>query len=140
MLFRSRVHRWAEAMVLSNHERDAMLHALQAREALRERWCSLGVAARKRLAAGPGFDDGLALLRTEDAALAAQIADDLAPLRTSGLAPEPLIDGHVLQGLGLHPGPEFRRILDAVYDAQLEGRVQHPEQARLLALQLSGKR
>jgi hypothetical protein len=138
--WRERVHRWTEAMVLSNHERDAMLHAMQVREALLHHWPSQGVAARKRLAAGAGFEDGLALVAAEAPATAERVRADLAPLQASGLAPAPLIDGHALQALGLHPGPDFRRILDAVYDAQLEGRVRDGEGARLLALQLAGKR
>ena len=53
--------------------------------------------------------------------------------------PTPLLDGHALQALGLKPGPAFRRILDAVYDAQLEGRVDSPQGARELALQIAGQ-
>jgi hypothetical protein len=61
----------------------------------------------------------------------------VAELARTGLAPVPLVDGHALQALGLTPGPSFRRILDAVYDAQLEGRVGTLEEARKLALQVA---
>ena len=138
--WRERVHRWTDAMVLSNHERDAMSHALEVREALLESWAERGVAWRKRLAAGPGFVDGLALVSAEAEEVADRVRSDLEPLRASGLAPTPLIDGHVLQSLGLHPGPAFRHILDAVYDAQLEGRIRDPADARRMALDLAGKR
>ena len=39
------------------------------------------------------------------------------------VAPAPLITGDDLVAMGMKPGPLFRRILEAVYDAQLEGRV-----------------
>jgi len=111
--------------------------ALRGRDALRERWDGLGVAGRKRLAAGPGFEDALSLLEAERDARTGAIRAAVAELARTGLAPTPLLDGHALQALGLKPGPSFRRILDAVYDAQLEGRVGTPEQARNLALQVA---
>ena len=135
-----RVARWTEALVLSNHERDAMHDALRTRDELLGAWQGAGVARRKRLAAGPGFADALALLSAEGNAAADRVNADLAPLVASGLAPRPLLDGHALQALGLHPGPAYRGILDAVYDAQLEGRVASLEQARALALQVAKKR
>jgi len=38
-------------------------------------------------------------------------------------APEPVVMGRHLIDLGLTPGPEFKRILDAVYEMQLDGAV-----------------
>ena len=35
--------------------------------------------------------------------------------------PRPLVLGRHLIGLGLEPGPDFKEILDACYDAQIEG-------------------
>ena len=49
----------------------------------------------------------------------------------------PPAPGDDLTAAGLTPGPLFKRVLDAVYDAQLEDRVSTPEQALALALQLS---
>ena len=40
-----------------------------------------------------------------------------------GLRPEPLLRGQDLITLGLQPGPDFKRILTALEDAQLEGQV-----------------
>lgn len=131
-----RLERWTEALVLSNHEREGVAAALVALEAVRGSWPALGVAARKRLAASEGFTDAMALFAAEDRVATAAIQTDLVELQATGLAPVPLLDGHDLQRLGLQPGPAFRRILDAVYDAQLEGRVRTPEQARDLALQV----
>ena len=39
--------------------------------------------------------------------------------------------------MGLRAGPDFRRILDAVYDAQLEGALANKSAATALAKQLS---
>jgi poly(A) polymerase len=45
------------------------------------------------------------------------------------VAPEPLISGVDLIGLGFSPGPMFKEILTRVEDEQLEGRLQTREQA-----------
>jgi tRNA nucleotidyltransferase/poly(A) polymerase len=132
-----RLSRWTEALVLSNAEADAVAAALRARDALRETWDGLGVAGRKRLASGPGFADALTLLEAQGDPRAATIRASVAELSRTGLAPTPFLDGHALQSLGMKPGPAFRRILDAVYDAQLEGRVGTPDEARSLALRVA---
>jgi poly(A) polymerase len=54
------------------------------------------------------------------------------------LNPAPLVTGHDLRRLGLEPGPLYKRLLDTVREAQLDGTVTSPEQAlqmvqRLLA-------
>src|SRR5690606_6393770 len=38
-------------------------------------------------------------------------------------APEPILMGRHLIELGMKPGPEFKRILDAVYEMQLDGKI-----------------
>lgn len=43
------------------------------------------------------------------------------------LNPPPLVTGDDLRAAGLTPGPEFKRILDAVREAQLEGKVRTKE-------------
>ena len=40
------------------------------------------------------------------------------------LNPPPLLTGHDLQRLGIPTGPAYKRILDTVRDAQLDGRIQ----------------
>jgi putative nucleotidyltransferase with HDIG domain len=52
------------------------------------------------------------------------------------IAPPRLLTGRDLIAAGYEPGPEFGRILDAVEDAQLEGRVRTREEALELARQL----
>jgi poly(A) polymerase len=44
----------------------------------------------------------------------------------------PLLTGDDLVALGYRPGPRFRAMLDAVWDAQLEGTIRTPEEARAL--------
>jgi len=63
----------------------------------------------------------------------------LADLERSEYAPVPLVDGDVLTSLGLRPGPIFKRILNEVYDAQLEGRVSNREGAVAMALEIARK-
>ncbi|HSB76000.1 MAG TPA: hypothetical protein VLC12_10140, partial [Terriglobales bacterium] len=46
--------------------------------------------------------------------------------------PRPLLTGHDLIQAGYQPGPEFKEMLAAVEDAQLEGRLQNREQALAL--------
>jgi putative nucleotidyltransferase with HDIG domain len=48
------------------------------------------------------------------------------------LKPPPLITGRDLIGAGYQPGPAFTRILAAVEDEQLEGRIRTPEEAMAL--------
>lgn len=54
----------------------------------------------------------------------------LDALRRERPAPAPLLTGDDLIALGYRPGPRFREMLDAVFDAQLEGRVRTAEEAR----------
>jgi hypothetical protein len=44
--------------------------------------------------------------------------------------PKPLVGGDYLIRLGLTPGRKFKVILDAVYEAQLDGQVEDEDQAK----------
>jgi tRNA nucleotidyltransferase (CCA-adding enzyme) len=48
----------------------------------------------------------------------------------------PAIDGRRLRALGIKPGPQYRRILDALRDARLDGIVSSPEEEEALLQQL----
>jgi poly(A) polymerase len=65
----------------------------------------------------------------------------LSELEKSEYAPLPLITGDDLTAAGLQPGPIFKRVLETVYDAQLEGQVTTHAEALRLAMNLaeSGK-
>lgn len=129
---------WAAALCLSNEEKSALAATLDRLAILRGEWAQLGVARRKRLAVSAGFDAALTLLSIVDPPAGSAVRDRLAELAMTpgGLDPEPLIDGEDLIDLGLKPGPTFRRILDAAYDAQLEGRIADRAQALALAREL----
>lgn len=87
----------------------------------------MGTAARKRFFRLPWFDDQLELFRLD-------LLGGLRPLdawnearrlrdsyRDEDLRPTPLLTGDDLIELGYRPGPQFRRILEAVEERQLEG-------------------
>ena len=61
----------------------------------------------------------------------------LGQLEQTDYAPPPLVTGDDLTAAGLTPGPVFKRVLDSVYDAQLEGRVTTKEQALRMALEIA---
>ena len=54
-------------------------------------------------------------------------------------APDPILMGRHLIELGLGPSPEFKRILDAVYELQLDGKVNDLDEAITEAKSLSAK-
>ncbi|MHC5057564.1 MAG: CCA tRNA nucleotidyltransferase [Planctomycetota bacterium] len=58
----------------------------------------------------------------------------LAELGEEELSPPPLLGGRDLIGMGFEPGPLFSEILRAVEDAQLDGRISTPEEAKALVL------
>jgi len=55
------------------------------------------------------------------------------------LDPPPLLTGDDLISHGMHPGPEFGKLLEQVRDAQLEGRVTDRAEALRLAEELAGR-
>jgi poly(A) polymerase len=52
------------------------------------------------------------------------------------LNPPPLLTGDDLRALGLTPGPEFKRLLDAVREAQLDGTIRTKDEALALVQRL----
>jgi tRNA nucleotidyltransferase (CCA-adding enzyme) len=52
--------------------------------------------------------------------------------------PEPLLMGRDVIALGVTPGPEVGRVLNAVYEKQLDGAVRTPEEARAEACRILG--
>lgn len=90
------------------------------------------VAALKRFVRQPRFSDHLALRRIhggESDSAAVFVGSRLAEWADRDLHPEPLISGTDLINLNLPPGPSFRTILDAVEDAQLDGRLSDRDSA-----------
>jgi len=89
----------------------------------------------KPLLAHPGIRELLALHRADAQASGRGTAHVeyceqlLAEWSASDLNPEPLLTGHDLARYGLKPGPLFKRLLDAVREAQLDGKVKSKKEA-----------
>ena len=45
-------------------------------------------------------------------------------------APEPILMGRHLIEMGLNPGPLFKKVLDAVYELQMDGKVTTLDEAK----------
>jgi tRNA nucleotidyltransferase/poly(A) polymerase len=133
---RAIARRWGKALMLSNDDMAGFHGSMEVYQTLRHRWSSLGVAAQKRLASSPGFEQGLLLLQATDRQAFIDIRRRVIALAETGLSPAPLLDGTDLIAAGLQPGPAFKRVLDSVYDAQLEGAIQHRDEAMTLARRL----
>jgi poly(A) polymerase len=96
----------------------------------------------KVMLAHPGIRELLALHRAD--ALASGKGTDhvdycealLQEWTDADLNPRPVFTGHDLKGLGLEPGPLYKKLLDAVREAQLEGTVTTYEQALELVKRL----
>ncbi len=86
-------------------------------------------STRKRFLRQPGIGDLLELLRLDcqmshgDLSLYQLARRLLDELRPEEARPPRLLSGDDLIALGHHPGPAFHAILEAVEDAQLEGRL-----------------
>ena len=93
-------------------------------------------ATLKRLFRLPGFDEHLELHRLDcmashrDLTLYNFVREQLACLPAEQILPRPLLTGDDLIAMGYTPGPQFKQILAAVEDAQLEGHLQDAEEAR----------
>jgi poly(A) polymerase len=83
----------------------------------------------------PRFDQHLALHRADSLASHGKLStyefvkEKLAVIPPEKMRPMPLVSGDDLIAAGHAPGPKFREILEAVEDAQLEGRLVSKESA-----------
>lgn len=132
---RDTVRRWRAALCLSNEEAWDLGNVLDELAALDTEWEGAGVALRKRIANKPSFGPALQILRPLLPDRASNIDQEVGILRMDGigLGPSPLVTGDDLVASGQKPNPQFRRILDEVYDAQLEGRIRSKSEAMELA-------
>ena len=111
----------------SNHDAEQVL-------ALVENHMRFGHVSRmkestlKKFLRMPGFDEHLALHRADSLASHRNlgtyefIREKLAEIPPEKIRPAALVTGDDLIAAGYAPGPKFREILEAVEDAQLEGR------------------
>jgi poly(A) polymerase len=135
-----------DSLRCSKKERDGAADLVEALGKART-YEELSVADRKRLLRAAHAPALLALVvadasaRGEGPQLVERLRSDLADWQAvegpAALDARPLIGGRDLQQAGLQPGPAFARILRAVADAQLEGRVSDTEQALALAREMS---
>lgn len=100
------------------------------------------VAMLKRFLARPSSDASRALMLVlERLGLHADrlgwLREQFAIHDSTDVAPTPLLSGDDLIGLGWAPGRRFKRVLDEVYDAQLEHRVNTHDEAIALAQALA---
>jgi poly(A) polymerase len=97
------------------------------------------VATLRRFLAEPWIADLLELVRIDTLSASGDLStwefcqERLRELAVDARRPAPLLRGRDLIELGHVPGPEFRRILDAAYDAQLEGEIRSNQDARAWA-------
>jgi tRNA nucleotidyltransferase/poly(A) polymerase len=133
------VRRLRAALCLSNDESAALAGVLSTHQRVLRAWTSAAVAQRKRLASSAWFEGSLRLVAITHPELADSVRDDVNRLEGDGvgLAPEPVVTGDDLIAAGFRPGPAFRRILEGVYDAQLEGRVRDRGSGLELAARLN---
>jgi poly(A) polymerase len=105
----------------------------------------LELADVKLLMANPNWPDLLELLRADLVAWKSRpdglrSHDELkrraASIRLEDVAPPPLLTGDDLTEMGYQPGPEFGRVLNAVYRAQLNERIVSKDQAAAMAREL----
>lgn len=133
------VARWRRSLCLSNEESGRLRQTLHGVLEIERDWGGLPVSGRKRRAAAEWFADALAVAEARDAHRGRAVREDVARLSADGvgLAPEPLLRGDDLIEAGLEAGPVFARVLEGVYDAQLEGRVGDRDTALRLAAELA---
>ncbi len=89
----------------------------------------------KRFVRLPRFDEHLELHRLDCKASYRKASNydytrqKMAELTPAAIHPRPLVTGDDLAAAGYAPGPQFKEILTAVEDAQLEGNLNSKEQA-----------
>jgi poly(A) polymerase len=89
----------------------------------------------KKFVRMPGFEEHLQLHRMDCLSSHGDLTsynftrEKIASLPPEAIRPAPLINGDDLIAAGHKPGPQFKRILSAVEDGQLEGRLRSREEA-----------
>ena len=73
--------------------------------------------------------DWLAREKWFDAAAQEWFIERVRELQIEKKAPEPILMGRHLIELGLEPSPQFKKILDAVYEMQLDGKIETLDEA-----------
>ncbi len=131
----------AERLKLSNVESERLCWLVENQNVLVDA-ATLRASKLKPILVHPGISELLALHRAialahargaEDVEFCERMLRDTPP---DVLNPAPLVTGEDLIAIGLKPGPVFKRLLDAVREAQLDGQVTTKEQALSLVQRL----
>jgi poly(A) polymerase len=119
---------------LSNAERERIVWLVEKHQFLSDAK-KMRTSKLKVILAHPGIHELLALHRA-DALASGRTVDHvdyceflLREWTPEDLNPPPLLTGHDLTRHGLEPGPLFKKLLDAVREAQLDGILKAPPQA-----------
>jgi len=118
----------------------AQVHELVRRHMVWPTLPKMREAKRRRFLLGDDFASHLELHRLDveachrDLAIHVYATDERRKLDLEPPPLRPLLSGHDLKAMGFSPGPVFRRMLDALVDAQLEGTVGDPPAARAFLL------
>jgi poly(A) polymerase len=120
---------------LSNREREMLSSIVRLHGSLAD-WETASVATRRRLAMEEAFEAARSIVAAEDEGDARRIQLDLEAFGVER-HPERWVRGQALLDAGIPPGPRLGRVLEATFDAQLEGRVSTPDEAVRFALDLA---
>ena len=115
---------WTPALVLSNAVRDAACGVLNTLDAL-DCWHAMNVAERRRCAGRAAFTAAVCLHAVDcpGQAPSIRLAADAWAALDEGILPRRLLDGHALLDAGVPAGAGLGVLMEAIYDAQLEGTV-----------------
>ncbi len=124
---------WHSQLLLSNKIHDALHEILELHHQLYT-WDTLGTAKQKRTAASKQCSNALSIIQCEDRPTFVHIRRIISLLEREGISPDPFINGNDLLEAGVPPTSTLGTVLEAVYDAQLEGSLRTKEEAIELAL------
>ena len=124
---------WRTQLLLSNRTFEELLEILRLHQKLFD-WNSLGTAKQKRTAASSSCKSALSIIQCEDRPLFVHICRGISILERTGIAPNRLLNGNDLLEAGVPPSELLGRVLEAVYDAQLEGAISSADDALNLGL------
>lgn len=133
--------RIAERLKLSNAEAVRLCWLVERHQYLAEA-PTMRMSRLKPILVHPGIGELLDLHRADAIASGKRLdhvefcAKLLREMSPEELNPPPAVTGEHLIALGLKPGPQFKQLLEAVREAQLEGRVRTTEEGLTLVRQL----
>jgi poly(A) polymerase len=129
---------------LSNADRDAMRAVLRVVHELHHQWDVMGIGKRRLLCGQELSDQAIGVYEAwcmaQSAGHAVEVVEAVAEwsLEAGGILPAPIVTGAHLHAHGIGHGPRFGTLVDAIYEAQLEGDVRSLEEGLALLRKLDG--